>query len=96
MQNFINLFKAIEEDDRDAVKNYIAAGGNVNVIRTYDWQNALHVAAKYNRLYIAGLLLKAGCDTTVKDETDATPLELAEYLGHILTANLIGQNQVQV
>jgi ankyrin repeat protein len=38
----------------------------------------LHIAAKYNNLYAADKLLKAGCKIMTKDFKGKTPLDLAE------------------
>ncbi len=68
---------AVQDGFTQKVKDFIADGANIN---TYDdlGNTALHIAVELNFVGIVELLLKAGADSSLQNDFDQTPFELAQ------------------
>jgi uncharacterized protein len=69
-----------KQQDRAAVRALIAAGGDVNVAQA-DGATALHWAAHWDDVEMAGLLLRAGARINAANDFGITPLLLASANG---------------
>ena len=65
-----------QNGDTEAVKEFLAAGTDVNVKGVFR-QTPLHDAAAEDRKEIAELLIGKGADVNAKDQDDETPLDWA-------------------
>ena len=75
------LLKAVEADDRAAVRKLLAEGASVQV-RDAEGHTALWHAAYSNRPGIAELLLTHGADPNIRGTDGMTPLMWATYNGN--------------
>jgi ankyrin repeat protein len=89
------LMKAVEEGNRDAVKQLLNSGVNVNEKSDYDigpggkeWI-ALHLAAKKGDANMTRLLLDHGADPNIGTKMRWTPLKWAEHNGNTFVAQML-------
>ena len=80
----ISIHRAVENGNIKAVKQYLAAGVDVNIEDDSDRYKftPLLIAAQYNQMEIAKLLIDKGANVNVKDADGDTPLKSAAYAGH--------------
>lgn len=71
----VPLFRAIAQDDDDAVIELINTGFNIN-IKDKNGQTALHVAVEHGNLEIVRFLLNKGAKVNVKDKSKRTSLAM--------------------
>lgn len=85
------LFKAIEDDDIDKVKEI---GKSLKEISIYDnnMENALHVAIKSQNDEITKAIISLGIDINAKNLLGQTPLHLAALSGSTKSANILINN----
>ena len=70
------FFKAVENGCAKTVGAILDGGGDVN-IADGDGNTPLNIAARHNRLEIAGLLLESGADIEAATERGYTPIQFA-------------------
>jgi ankyrin repeat protein len=78
------IHSAVEGGDAEAVKEFLAAGADVNAKNNTGWA-LLHSAAYDGRKEIVELLIAKGADVNVKSADGSggrTPLHFAAYYGH--------------
>lgn len=71
----IPLFRAIAQDDNEAVKQSIEAGFDVNA-KDEAGQTALHAAVRYGNLEIVRFLIEKGAKVNIKDKSRRTALAM--------------------
>jgi hypothetical protein len=76
-------------NDIETVKDHIADGTNIDTVDDWTGKTALHYAAEYGHLEIAGLLLANGADVNRRDDDQATPLYFAAVGGFVEVARLL-------
>ena len=76
-------------NDIETVKEHIADGTDVDTVDDWTGKTALHYAAEYGHLEIAGLLLANGADVNRRDDDQATPLYFAAVGGFVEVARLL-------
>ncbi|MDP6793894.1 MAG: ankyrin repeat domain-containing protein [Verrucomicrobiota bacterium] len=76
-------------NDIATVRAHIAAGTNIDTLDDWTGKTALHYAAEYGHLEIAGLLLANGADANRRDDDQATPLYFAAVGGFVDVARLL-------
>ena len=69
------LFRAIAQDDNEAVKRLIKTGFSINT-KDESGLTALHVAVQHGNLEIVRFLLDEGAKVSVKDKSKRTPLAM--------------------
>ena len=69
----VDIYKAVGTGNIEAVKEYLAAGGDVNA-KDDDGRTPLHYAASKE---IAELLIASGADVNAKTDDGETPLDWA-------------------
>ena len=84
----ITIHKAVKTGNIAAVKQYLAAGTDVNA-NDEDGETPLYRAAYHGYKEIAKLLIAEGADVNAKNKGGVTPLDCAVYFGHKATANLL-------
>jgi cytohesin len=77
----ISIHEAAIEGDIEAVKQFIAAGTDVNAKNPLSG-TPLHLAARYDFKEISELLIDKGADLNAKDNIGWTPLHFATVLDH--------------
>jgi ankyrin repeat protein len=82
------LEKAIREGDAEAVRAYLARGGDPNTrsIMTASSDNALHVAARHRQAGIARMFIAAGANVNATDAFELPPLVAALDTGRLPAA----------
>ena len=88
------LLYAARAGNIKAVKQYLAAGTNVNA-KSKDGTTPLHKAALKGHKEIAELLITKGADVNAKSRTGTTPLHLATW-GHTKIIELLIANGADV
>jgi len=84
----IDIWTAAARGDIEAVKEYLAAGTDVNA-KDSDGATPLHWAAFGDHKEIAELLIAEGADVNAKNEDSWTPLLIAAVAGRKETAELL-------
>ena len=84
-KNYVELFEAVEQKNKNKIKYLIGEGTNINAYMFYQncEQTPIHRALHNKSLDIAELLLNLGADIHSKDEFGETPLHYCctkEYL----------------
>jgi ankyrin repeat protein len=77
-----------KQQNRAAVRTLVAAGGDVNVAQA-DGATALHWAAHWDDVEMAGLLLRAGARIDAANDFGVTPLLLASANGRLAMIALL-------
>jgi cytohesin len=77
----ISIHDAAKEGNIEVVKQYLAAGTDVNATGEDGW-SALHCAARHSHKEIVELLIDNGTDVNAKNRSGRTPLLYAVYEGH--------------
>lgn len=72
------LHEAIFKGDFESVKKFIQYGADVN--KVFRDMSPLMVAARFNRVEIAKLLLKSGAKVSFENEKGFTALQYAEFV----------------
>ena len=90
----ISVHDAARAGNIKAVKQYLAAGTNVNA-KSNDGTTPLHKAALKGHKEIAELLITKGADVNAKSRTGTTPLHLATW-GHTKIIELLIANGADV
>jgi ankyrin repeat protein len=89
------LIAAAKKGDIEAVKQYLAAGADVNA-KTWDWTTPLHNAAIYGHTEVAELLISNGADMNAiivsGRNQGKTPLDLAIWRKKNETADLLREH----
>src|SRR5271170_8118259 len=83
-----HVVDAAKDQDAAAVRALLNRHGDVNE-RQGDGATALHWAAHWNDLEMAGLLIQAGGQVNAADDSGATPLSLACANGSVPMAKLL-------
>ena len=83
----ISIHDAAKEGNIEVVKQYLAAGTDVNATGEDGWP-ALHCAARRGHKEIAELLIANGADLNVQDGFGRTPLNAAELIYEWDTAKI--------
>jgi ankyrin repeat protein len=73
--------EAAAKNDLDAVRRFLSADPARLESRDPDKRTALHAAARYGALAVAGDLVAKGADVGAKDESGNTPLHMAAMFG---------------
>ena len=77
----VGIHQAVGNGNIEAVKQYLAAGGDVNAKDDDGW-TPLHHAAIWSHKEIAELLIAEGADVNAKDQKEErAPLHMAAYWG---------------
>ena len=84
----VDIHKATEEGNIEAVKQAIADGADANT-KDDDGRTPLHYAANEGHMKIAGLLISKGADLNAKDKIRGTPLHYAAAYEHKEIVELI-------
>jgi hypothetical protein len=74
-----DIHSAIVAGNREAVKQYIAAGGNLNVRDPLGGSSPLITACVFGRTEMAKLLIDAGADVNFRNSDGSTPLHSAAF-----------------
>ena len=94
------LCKACRKGDIEAVKQYLAAGANVNAKKGVFGTTPLHLATQKGHTEIVELLISAGADVNARTAffitCEETPLHLAAWDGHKEIAELLIVNGANV
>jgi len=87
------LRKACRKGDIEAVKQYLAAGANVNAKEGFFGTTPLHLATRKGHTEIVELLITAGADVNARTAffitCEETPLHNAAYEGHKEIAEML-------
>ena len=75
--------------DIEAVKEFLAAGADVNAKTDRDELTPLHIVSGHGHKEIAELLIVEGADVNAKSENGVTPLHWAALHGHKEVAELL-------
>ena len=84
----VDIHQAVFDGNIEAVKQYLAAGGDVNAKGRTEW-TPLQVAANKGHKEIAELLIAKGADVNTKDLHGRTPLDATTVFNKTETANLL-------
>ena len=76
-------------NDIATVRAHIDAGTNIDTVDDWTGKTALHYAAEYGHVEIAGLLLANGAAVNRRDDDKATPLYFAAVGGFVEVARLL-------
>jgi hypothetical protein len=74
-----DIHAAIVAGNREAVKQYIAGGGNLNVRDPFGGSSPLITACVFGRSEMARMLIDAGADVNFKNNDGSTPLHSAAF-----------------
>lgn len=85
--NYSSIHEAIEKNDPDAVREFIADISELNAKNDRGWL-PLHTAAYHGHLQIAEILVSQGADVQARRSEGWTPLHLAALHGHSDIAGL--------
>ena len=91
-----SIHQAAYQGNIEAVKQFIAAGADVNAKSSRNGSTPLHNAASGDHKEIAELLIAAGADVDAKDENGHTPLFNAAYWGRKEIVELLIANGADV
>lgn len=75
----VDLHTAVATDNRDAVKQHLAAGSNINEKDPYGGSSPLISAALFGRTEIAKLLIDGGADVDFQNNEGSTALHTAAF-----------------
>ena len=78
------------------IRNSIIKTFDVNKIREYDGNSALHLAIAKNDLSFAKLLIDNGADLNMKNKIGQTPFHIAAFVGSNSIANLLASKKANV
>ena len=84
----VDIHEAARTGNIEVVKQYLAAGGDVNA-KNKKGKTPLHFAAIYDHQEIAELLIAEGADVNTMSNKGKTPLDWAIEEGHTETADLL-------
>jgi ankyrin repeat protein len=84
-----SIHQAAYQGNIEAVKQFIAAGADVNAKSSRNGSTPLHQAAIGDHKEIAELLIAEGTDVNAKDDDGFTPLDYAVPAGKEETADLL-------
>jgi ankyrin repeat protein len=79
----VDIFKAARTGNIEVVKQYLAAGEDVNAKDNFG-RTPFHLAAFYGRKELVELLIDNGADVNAKDNNRQTPLDKVETKRHEL------------
>jgi uncharacterized protein len=75
----VDIHTAVVTDNRDAIKQHIAAGSNINEKDPYGGSSPLISAALFGKKEIAKLLIDAGADVNFQNNEGSTALHTAAF-----------------
>ncbi len=75
----VDIHTAVVTDNKDAVKQHIAAGTNINEKDPFGGSSPLISAALFGKTEIAKILIDAGADINFQNNEGSTPLHLAAF-----------------
>lgn len=75
----VDIHTAVVTDNRDAIKQHIAAGSNINEKDPYGGSSPLISAAVFGKTEIAKLLIDAGADVNFQNNEGSTALHTAAF-----------------
>lgn len=75
----VDIHTAVVTDNRDAIKQHIAAGSNINEKDPYGGSSPLISAALFGKTEIAKLLIDAGADINFQNNEGSTALHTAAF-----------------
>ena len=75
----VDIHTAVVTDNRDAIKQHIAAGSNINEKDPYGGSSPLISAALFGKTEIAQLLIDAGADINFQNNEGLTALHTAAF-----------------
>jgi len=84
----IDIYGAAYTGNIEAVKQYLAAGGDVNAKDSLRW-TPLHWAIPYGRKEIVELLIDKGANVNAQRDNGDTPLDVAIEFKELETADLL-------
>ena len=84
----VDIVEAARTGNIEAVKQYLAAGTDVNVVNNWGETPLYHAAANGHK-EVVKLLIAKGADVNAKDERGKTPLDWAISGKHPETADLL-------
>ena len=87
----VDIHQACRGRNIEAVKQYLAAGWDVNAKGKYG-KNPLHLAAIYDHKEIAELLIAEGADVNAKARDGRTPLDWAGLGARVEIAAFLGKH----
>lgn len=79
----MDIHTAVMSNNIEVVKQYIAAGENLNLKDNFSGSTPLNTAVVFGKTKIAKLLIDAGVDLSIKNNDGSTPLHTAAFFGHI-------------
>lgn len=75
----VDIHTAVVTDNRDAIKQHIAAGSNINEKDPYGGSSPLISAALFGKTEVARLLIDAGADLNFQNNEGSTALHTAAF-----------------
>jgi ankyrin repeat protein len=75
----VDIHTAVVSDNKEAVKQHIAAGTNINEKDPFGGSSPLISAALFGKTEIAKILIDAGADINFQNNDGSTPLHLAAF-----------------
>jgi ankyrin repeat protein len=91
----VDIFKAARTGNIEVVKQYLAAGEDVNAKDNFG-RTPFHLAAFYGRKELVELLIDNGADVNAKDNFGRTPFHLAAFYGRKELVELLIDNGADV
>ncbi|MDF3048328.1 MAG: uncharacterized protein K0R73_1446 [Candidatus Midichloriaceae bacterium] len=86
---FTTLESAIKANDLELVKVFLKKNPNVVHNKNESGQGPLHIAFKYSRFKIAGLLLRNGISINAQNADGCTPLHIAAKGGYLTQVKVL-------
>ena len=91
------VYASIKEHDLEKVKGFMETKFNVKYkMVNFSGRTALHIAAEYGDLKIAGYLLEKGADIDALDSSDCPPIFYAMQKGHLELVKFLIQAQADI
>jgi hypothetical protein len=75
----VDIHTAVVSDNKEAVKQHIAAGTNINEKDPFGGSSPLISASLFGKTEIAKILIDAGADINFQNNDGSTPLHLAAF-----------------
>jgi rhodanese-related sulfurtransferase len=73
------LTAAVHAGSRQTIESLLQKGARINAASRWGGTTALHEAVMYRNYEAVQTLLKAGADSSIKDEDGKTPVEMAQF-----------------